>query len=103
MNDIYIFVRVCICFNCCASNKQMTLKCNKCESVKHSTTDSTPVGVDGKREDGKEETVLSSYTDVCRKRFSGKLLSKICLVNVRPANDPSKSRLMYTMLNNQSN
>ncbi|KAL7851403.1 hypothetical protein AOLI_G00217590 [Acnodon oligacanthus] len=54
----------------------------------------------GEKEEGQEETVVTNHT-VCGEGFSGKSYSKICLVNVYPANDRSKR--MFAMLDDQSN
>lgn len=109
-----------ICFQCCASNKhvardcQAEIKCSECNSDKHPTALHSdvprlpkalqpPASHGGEKQELKETAVVSSCTEVCGEGFSGKSCSKICLVNVYPANDPSKRQRMYVMLDDQSN
>ncbi|KAL7884463.1 hypothetical protein AOLI_G00072330 [Acnodon oligacanthus] len=47
--------------------------------------------------------VVTSRTEVRGEGFSGKSCSKICLVNVYPADDRSKSKRMNAMVDEQSN
>lgn len=109
-----------ICFKCCASNKHVARnceaaeKCSECDSDKHPTAlhPDTPhlpkspqhqADHGGESQEGQRETVVSSCTEVCGEGFTGKSCSKICLVKVYPANDRSKSKRMYAMLDDQSN
>nr|XP_054596974.1 uncharacterized protein LOC129163443 [Nothobranchius furzeri] len=109
-----------VCYKCCASNKHVArnceaaVKCSECQSDKHPTvmhsdapyrpTQSVaPADYGGEEEDGKEQRVVTSCTEVCEEGFTGKSCSKICLVNVYPANDRSKSKRLYAMLDDQSN
>lgn len=110
-----------IFYKCCASNKHVArnceaaVKCSECDSDKHPTAlhpdapypppkSSLPhVDYGGEKEEEQEATAVTSCTEVCGEGFSGKSCSKICLVNVYPANDRSKSQRMYAMLDDQSN
>lgn len=97
-----------------ARNCEAAVKCSECDSDKHPTalhpdapqrpkSPQPPVDHGGESQEGQEEAVVSSCTEVCGQVFTGKSCSKICLVKVYPASDSSKSKRIYAMLDDQSN
>lgn len=113
-----------ICFRCCASTKHMakdcknTLKCIECESDKHISAmhpgpapwsfggqaeHSPEDKQSGEREDFVPPIVTSKCTEICGGSPTPRSCSKISLVKVFHADNPSKSHRVYAVLDDQSN
>lgn len=113
-----------ICFRCCASTKHMakdcktTLKCVECASDKHISAmhpGPAPWSFGGQAEHSPEDMqsreseglaapiVTSKCTEICGGAPKPRSCSKICLVKVFHADNPSKSHRVYAVLDDQSN
>ncbi|CAE1275879.1 unnamed protein product [Acanthosepion pharaonis] len=109
-----------ICFKCCSSTAhiakfcRMNITCNECNSEEHNTAlhpgpPPWPISIRSAAENGGEDNppiatgVVSQCTQVCGGDLSEKSCSKICLVNVYPADQPDKTVRMYAIIDEQSN
>lgn len=113
-----------ICFRCCASTKHMakdcrtTLKCNECESDRHISAmhpGTAPWSLGEQLQHAAEDEqsreceprtppiVTSKCTEICSGSTKARSCSKICLVKVYHANNPSKVHRVYAILEDQSN
>lgn len=109
-----------ICFKCCSSTAhiakfcRVNITCNECNSEEHNTAlhpgpPPWAVSIRSAAENGGEDNppiatgVVSQCTQVCGGDLSEKSCSKICLVNVYPANQPDKTVRMYAIIDEQSN
>ncbi|CAE1263823.1 unnamed protein product [Acanthosepion pharaonis] len=92
----------------------MNITCNECNSEEHNTAlhpgpPPWPISIRSAAENGGEDNppiatgVVSQCTQVCGGELSEKSCSKICLVNVYPADQPDKTVRMYAIIDEQSN
>ena len=100
-----------ICFRCAASNThlskdcQATVKCDECQSEKHTTAlHSEPPSKKADEEPRDEEQldVKNKCTEVCG-ITGGKSCSKICRANVYLEGQPDRKLKVYVVLDDQSN
>ncbi|CAE1242300.1 unnamed protein product [Acanthosepion pharaonis] len=93
---------------------QVTFPPFKCNSEEHNTAlhpgpPPWPISIRSAAENGGEDNppmatgVVSQCTQVCGGDLSEKSCSKICLVNVYPADQPDKTVRMYAIIDEQSN
>jgi hypothetical protein len=107
-----------ICFRCCGSrlHKQRDcttpIKCDVCESTSHPTALHcyAPKNQLEQRHDGGErhdsrdtQNVRVACTEICGKNFGGKSCAKTLLVRVFPKGQPQHAKLMYAIIDDQSN
>lgn len=101
-----------------AKDCKSTLQCKECESDKHITAmhpgpapwslgdlaEQMPEGMQSREsEDLTPPIVTSKCTEICGGAPKPRYCSKICLVNVYPADHPSNSHRVYAVLDDQSN
>ena len=102
-----------IFFKCCSSSSHLAkdckiaVKCNECDSDRHSSA-MHPGPAPGHRRSSPLHTtappaVSSQCTEVYSKGLTARSCSKICLVKVYPQNRPESAVKMYAILDDQSN
>lgn len=107
-----------ICFRCCESrsHKQrdcsVPVKCDECDSTSHPTALHCHAAKNrlerrhdgGEKHDSKETSdVKVACTEICGRNFGGKSCAKTLLVRVFPKEQPQHAKLMYAVIDDQSN